>query len=321
MASLKQNMNSLLTQYQLRETGCQSQASCWNSSGQEEYHSLDSNEETNQRLTCSILVLEVVTENVGPSTVTIEDTVQDLEAQHKEARKAASEARFAASKANHKRTASPIWKALSATTAAHNTLPFFKPYNLPRFDRKINVAMFLRLYQNSMYGEDEAMKDATIINFLATDTQTLILPCPPENGWTYANIFWALMEEFGSQEALLGQKMDFADTKLKVAETLGDFTSIFYLEAQTLSSMKAVLFIDVHSALLNAVYSNRELLLALKSGIYTTQKVPDLIQLLKTYKEEFKISLPKGTPKPPTETRNKIFVLMVQIHLSPILVV
>ncbi|KAJ9078301.1 hypothetical protein DSO57_1007855 [Entomophthora muscae] len=176
MASLEQNMNSLLTQHQLKETGCQSQASCWNSSGQEEYYILYSNEETNQRLTCSILVLEVVTENFGPSTVTIEDTVQDLEAQHKEAHKAVSKAHFSASKANHKITASFIWQALPATTAAHNTLPFFKPANLLRFDRKSNVAMFLRLYQNSMYGEDEAMKDATIINCLDTDTQTLILP-------------------------------------------------------------------------------------------------------------------------------------------------
>ncbi|KAJ9066477.1 hypothetical protein DSO57_1008967 [Entomophthora muscae] len=161
--------------------------------------------------------------------VTIKDTVQDLEAQQEEANKAASEACFAASKANHNRTASSIWQATPATTSAHRTLPFFKPANLPRFDRKSKVAMFLQLYQNSMYGADEAMKDATIINFLDTDTQTLILPCLPENGWAYANMSWALMEEFGSQEALLGQKMDFSDTKLKVGETLEEFNFRFYL--------------------------------------------------------------------------------------------
>ncbi|KAJ9073961.1 hypothetical protein DSO57_1011180 [Entomophthora muscae] len=161
--------------------------------------------------------------------VTIEEAVQDLEAQREEAHKAKFKACFAASKVNCNRTASPSWQAAPAATAPHNSLSLFKPANLPRFDRKSNVAMFLQLYQNSMCRADEAMKDASIINCLDTDTQTLILPRLPENGWTYANISWALMEEFGSQEALLGQKMDFADTKLKMEKPLEDFTSRFYL--------------------------------------------------------------------------------------------
>ncbi|KAJ9088039.1 hypothetical protein DSO57_1027048 [Entomophthora muscae] len=114
------------------KTGCQSQASYQNLSGQEEYHILDTKEETNQRLPCSIQVLEVVTENGGPFMVTIEETVQNLKERH--------------------------WQAAPAATAPHNTLPFFKPANLLRFDRK-NIAMFLWLYQNSMYGADKAMKD------------------------------------------------------------------------------------------------------------------------------------------------------------------
>ncbi|KAJ9052754.1 hypothetical protein DSO57_1031116 [Entomophthora muscae] len=69
--------------------------------------------------------------------------VQDLEAQQEEAHKAVSEARFAASKVNCNRSTSPIWQAALATTAVHNASPFFKPVNLPRLDRKINVAMFL----------------------------------------------------------------------------------------------------------------------------------------------------------------------------------
>ncbi|KAJ9060658.1 hypothetical protein DSO57_1028608 [Entomophthora muscae] len=154
---------------------------------------------------------------------------------------------------------------------------FFKPANLPRFDRKSNLAMFLQLYQNSMYGADKAMKDTTIIKCLDTNKQTLILSSLPENSWTYTNILQALMEEFGSQEALLGQKMDFVDTKLKMGETLEEFTSRFYLEAQTLALMNSVLFIYVQSALLNAVQINREPSLVLKSGIYTAQTVPDLI--------------------------------------------
>ncbi|KAJ9049729.1 hypothetical protein DSO57_1021496 [Entomophthora muscae] len=191
------------------KTGRQSQASYQNSSGQE-YHSLD----------------KVVTKNGGPPVVNIEETVQYLETQGEEAHKAVFKAQFFASKVNHNQHASPSQQAAPVATAPHNTLPFFKPVNLPRFDRKSNVAMFLWLYQNLMYGADEAMKDTTIINCLVTKTQRLILPCISENSWTYANISWALMEEFGSQEALLGQEMDFADTKLKVVETLKDFSYI-----------------------------------------------------------------------------------------------
>ncbi|KAJ9075375.1 hypothetical protein DSO57_1036747 [Entomophthora muscae] len=174
MASLEQKMDSFHTQHHPIDTGNQSQASCQNSSGQVEYHSLDSKEETNQRLECSIQLLEVVTENGGPSMVTIEKTVQDLKAQQREAHKAVSKACFAAFKANCNRPASPNWQAGPVAIAPHNSLSFFKPANLPRFDRKSNVAMFLLLYQNSIYSADEAMKDATIINCLDTGTQMLI---------------------------------------------------------------------------------------------------------------------------------------------------
>ncbi|KAJ9073573.1 hypothetical protein DSO57_1014760 [Entomophthora muscae] len=156
------------------------------------------------------------------------------------------------------------------------------------------MAMFLCLYQNSMYGADNTMRDSTIINCLNAETQTIILLHLPENGWTFANVSRALTQEFGSQEALLGCKMDFADTKLKVGETLEDFTSRFYLEAQTLLYMSAVQFIDVQSALLNAVHVNQELYLTLKSGIYNACTVPDLICLLHTYKDKFEIPLPEG---------------------------
>ena len=170
--------------------------------------------------------------------------------------------------------------------------------------------MFLRLYQNSMYGADNAMRDSTIINCLDAETQTIILPRLPENGWTFANVSRALTEEFGSQEALLGCKIDTADTKLKVGETLEDFTSRFYLEAQTLLSMSVVQFIDVQSALLNAVRVNWELSLALKSGIYNACTVPDLIRLLRTYKEEFEVPLPEGCPCQQSEHRPCVAVEM-----------
>ncbi|KAJ9067832.1 hypothetical protein DSO57_1035105 [Entomophthora muscae] len=143
MASLEQKLDSLPNQHQHREKGCLSQGSYQNSSGQEEYHSLDIDKETKWRLPCSIRVLEVVTENGGPATVTIEDTVQDLKAQQEEAHKATSKARFAASKANYNRPASPSWQSATVATAPHNSSSFFKPSNLTRFDRNSNVAMFL----------------------------------------------------------------------------------------------------------------------------------------------------------------------------------
>ncbi|KAJ9090149.1 hypothetical protein DSO57_1005320 [Entomophthora muscae] len=170
--------------------------------------------------------------------------------------------------------------------------------------------MFLRLYQNSMYDADNAMRDSIIIYCLYAETQTIILPRLPENSWTFAYVSRTLTQEFGSQEALLGCKMDFADTNLKVGETLEDFTSRFYLEAQALSSMSAVQFIDVQSALLNAVRVNQELSLALKSGIYNPCTVPDLICLLYTYKEEFEVSFPKGCPHQQAEYRPCVAVEM-----------
>ncbi|KAJ9087219.1 hypothetical protein DSO57_1035306 [Entomophthora muscae] len=78
--------------------------------------------------------MEVVTKN---------KTVQDLKAQREEARKAASKACFAASKTSNNIPASPSQKAAPVATSPHNSLSFFKPANLPRFNRKIKVAMFL----------------------------------------------------------------------------------------------------------------------------------------------------------------------------------
>ncbi|KAJ9053961.1 hypothetical protein DSO57_1019312 [Entomophthora muscae] len=152
MASLEQKLDSLPNQTQCNESGRQSQDSYRKSSGQEKYHSLDSNKETNRRLPRSIRVLEVMTENGGPATVTIEDTVKDIKAQQEEECKAASKACFAASKANCNRPASPIWQAVPATTVTHNTLPFFTPANLPRFDRKSNISMFLWLTRTQFIG-------------------------------------------------------------------------------------------------------------------------------------------------------------------------
>ncbi|KAJ9059446.1 hypothetical protein DSO57_1002025 [Entomophthora muscae] len=83
-----------------------------------------------------------------------------------------------------------------------------------------------------------------------------------------------------------------------------EFADRFYLEAQTLISLKAASFIDVKSSLLNAVQPNKNLFLALKSGIYGAHNVSDLIFQLLTFKDDFEVSMPSG-PRSFQDNRNK----------------
>ena len=83
-----------------------------------------------------------------------------------------------------------------------------------------------------------------------------------------------------------------------------EFADRFYLEAQTLISLKAASFIDVKSALLNAVRPNKSLSLALKSGIYGAHNVSELIRHLLTFKDDFEVPMP-STSRAPQENRYK----------------
>ncbi|KAJ9083460.1 hypothetical protein DSO57_1034554 [Entomophthora muscae] len=98
-----------------------------------------------------------------------------------------------------------------------------------------------------MYGADEATKNSAIFNCLDAKTQKIIMPCLPEQSWTFANVSRALIEEFSSKEALNNCKMDFVEDDIKKGETMQELADIFYLEAQTLISLKAASFIDVKS--------------------------------------------------------------------------
>ncbi|KAJ9057646.1 hypothetical protein DSO57_1020519 [Entomophthora muscae] len=112
------------------------------------------------------------------------------------------------------------------------------------------------------------------------------------------------MDEFGSEEALNNRKMYFVEGGIKKGETMQEFSDRFYLEAQTLISLKAAFFIDVKSALLNAVQPNKNLSLALKSGIYGAHNVSDLICHLFTFKDDFEVLMPSGL-RAFQENRNK----------------
>ncbi|KAJ9065932.1 hypothetical protein DSO57_1014552 [Entomophthora muscae] len=155
-----------------------------------------------------------------------------------------------------------------------------------------------------MYGADEAMKNSAIFKCLDSETQTFIMPRLPERGWTFVNVSKALMDEFGSKEALNNQKMDFVEGGIRKGETMQEFADRFYLEAQILISLKAGSFIDVKSALLNAVQPKNNISLALKSGIYGAHNVFDLIFHLLTFKDDFEVPMPSG-PRAFQENRNK----------------
>ncbi|KAJ9070809.1 hypothetical protein DSO57_1003671 [Entomophthora muscae] len=118
------------------------------------------------------------------------------------------------------------------------------------------------------------------------------MPRLPEHGWTFANISKVLMDEFGSKGALNNQKIDFVEGGIRKGKTMQEFADRFYLEAQTLISLKATSFIDVKSALLNAVQPNKKLSLALKSGIYGAHNVSNLICHLLTFKDDFEVPMP-----------------------------
>ena len=82
---------------------------------------------------------------------------------HLQERDAESDARFRASE----RPCSPPRRSFQNTS---HVIPNFKPVNLPKFDRRSNVTMFLRLYGNTMYGTDNAMKNSAIFNCLDAET-------------------------------------------------------------------------------------------------------------------------------------------------------
>ncbi|KAJ9059123.1 hypothetical protein DSO57_1005626 [Entomophthora muscae] len=98
--------------------------------------------------------------------------------------------------------------------------------------------------------------------------------------------------------------MDFVEGGIKKGEITQESVDRFYLEAQTLISLKAASFIDVKSILLNEVLPNKNLSLALKSEIHGAHNVSDLICHLLAFKDDFEVPMPSG-PRAFQENRNK----------------
>lgn len=192
------------------------------STGASSFHSYDSDEEPSSRPTCHVLAAEPILESSREQPPNPEETREQVFRE----RDTASDTRFAASTEQQRNlreehsAPNSVPRAPPASrfpcpsqTRARNPSPTrpgsfndsrlsetrsFKPANLPKFDRKSNVRLFLKLYENSMYGAGEAMMDTSIINCLNSDTQTLIMPRLPEHRWTYTDVSLALIEEFGS---------------------------------------------------------------------------------------------------------------------------
>ncbi|KAJ9053101.1 hypothetical protein DSO57_1027539 [Entomophthora muscae] len=155
------------------------------SSSPEFYHSYKSNDGHTLLTPNTVCVLKPVLKSEDNVLATPEASgaAQDREgeskAQQEENCWRAPEAKFAASTLScFLLTHSPVRIMPAPLQHGSNN---FKPVNLPKFDGKSNVAMFLHLYQNSMYGTDNAMRDSTIINCLDAETQIIILPHLPEN--------------------------------------------------------------------------------------------------------------------------------------------
>ncbi|KAJ9064652.1 hypothetical protein DSO57_1028162 [Entomophthora muscae] len=144
------------------------------SSSPEFYHSYKSNEDHTWLAPNSVQVLEPVLESEDDVLATPEasgaaqDREDECKAQQEEICCRASEARFAASTLSCScLTCYPVRITPAPLQHGSNN---FKPVNLPKFDRKSNVAMFLHQYQNSMYGADNVTRDSTIINCLDAET-------------------------------------------------------------------------------------------------------------------------------------------------------
>ncbi|KAJ9066160.1 hypothetical protein DSO57_1012351 [Entomophthora muscae] len=220
------------------------------------------------------------------------------------ARDAASEAQFCA--LTLRNTSPPPRRSYNFSNSS--VIQNFKPTNLPKFDKKSNFHMFLCLYNNLMYGTDNDMNNTAIFNYLDLETQTIIIPRLPEQGWTYKNVFRALIAEFGSEEALFCCKIEFTEGNIKKGETLMEFLEHFYLKAQTLVSMGAANFVDAKGTLLNYVHPNCKLFITLKSGVYVARKVPELMYFLGSFKEQFEVLFldhKKPTSFPSSKSKGK----------------
>ncbi|KAJ9051832.1 hypothetical protein DSO57_1001079 [Entomophthora muscae] len=129
----------------------------------------------------------------------------------------------------------------------------FKPMNLPKFDPKGNVHIFICLFEMSMYGANNQDKATTLLNQLDATSTDLIIPHMPKHNWLYAAAKSALLYKFGSIARVTKRKNEFLMISFRKDKTIADFANRFYLEAQILTVSGSLTVHNAHIALRAAV--------------------------------------------------------------------
>ncbi|KAJ9084761.1 hypothetical protein DSO57_1020838 [Entomophthora muscae] len=125
--------------------------------------------------------------------------------------------------------------------------------NLPKFDPKVNVHTFIRLFEMYMYRANNQDKATTLINQLdaaSTDISNLHMP---KHNWSYAVAKNTLLYKFGSIDWVTERKNEFLMNSFRKDETIADFANCFYFEAQILTGSGSLTVHDAHIALRDTV--------------------------------------------------------------------
>ncbi|KAJ9084795.1 hypothetical protein DSO57_1020599 [Entomophthora muscae] len=145
-------------------------------------------------------------------------------------------------------------------------IPRFKPMNLPKFNPKGNVHLFIRLFKMSMYGANNHDKATTILNQLNAASTDLIIPHMLQNDWSYAAAKQVLLYKFRS---------------------IAKFTDQNYLEAQVLTGSGSLTVHDAHIALCSAIKPYKVLYLTLMPAFQDNCSIDSMVQYLCQCRDTF----------------------------------
>lgn len=183
-------------------------------------------------------------------------------------------------------------KSSSGPSSHCNNKPF-KPLNLPSFDKNGNVATFIRLFENSMYGATDIEKASTIINCLDPASIDLVMPHLPQRQWTYQEVRDAIIIEFNNPEAINTRKMEFSKLMIQEDETLDKFADRYYAECQYLTGVGALSTFDAKIALQHALEPHNQIYIAMIPAFIHNSKPQEFVQYLKRVGQQFGVPNPK----------------------------
>ncbi|KAJ9058371.1 hypothetical protein DSO57_1013037 [Entomophthora muscae] len=129
----------------------------------------------------------------------------------------------------------------------------FKPMNLPKFDPKGNVHIFICLFEMSMYRANNQDKATILLNQLDAASTDLIILHMPKHNWLYTAAKNTFLYKFGGISQVNERKNEFLMISFRKDETITDFANCFYLEAQILTGSGSLTVHDTHIDLPAAV--------------------------------------------------------------------